>query len=403
MRRLASLWLAGVLACTAGTDAPTAPALGLAAHDAPRFLALPTNDAVWSTAYGVSDAGWMAGEVDVSDVEWHAARWFVFQVGRSTPRAVLHDLGMLNGRATLAFDVNDFGVVVGASVEAAFGLGPGPDEAFVYRHGAMHVLPTLGGEGAFARRINNRGWIVGNSTTADGESHATVWRPNAAGGYTPFRIGHMGGTYSWCNSITDDGRVVGLSETANGAVVAWVWDGHGPARPLPSVSPDGQNFAVDLNHRNLIVGNGTVGDFYHAARWFRSQVHDFHYRFPGFDHSFATAVNNVEEIAVIADVDAFAPRAYVVRGSRTIDLGEVAGSPLSDAYDINERGWVAGSVDVEGVSTASVWFLRGGWPVAATTAGALQPGVRAAESVDGGRAQLRLLRRELVTGMPGKP
>jgi uncharacterized membrane protein len=399
MRRLALLGLAGLAACATGTEAPTGPAATLVRINTQRFLPLPTNGAVWSEAYGLGGNGWVAGEVDISDTEWHAARWRITRHDDQPPAAMLQDLGMLNGRATLAFGVNDRGEVVGGSVEASFGLGPGPDEAFVYRDGVLRVLPTLGGEGAFARRINNHGWIAGSSFTAEGESHATIWRPNHDGSYTPIRLGRLGGTFSWCNTITDDGQVVGLSETADGAVVAWLWNGHGPVKRLPSVSPGGQNFAVDINRHGLIVGNGTDPDgFYHAARWLRGRVHDFHHRFPDYDFSFATAVNQDNEIAVFADVEAFAPRAYVVRGHQTIDLGAVAEAPLSDVYDINDRGWVAGGAELDGTNTAGIWFLRDGWPGHSDLAGGGRRMARPVPEVNEARITQLRLRRQLLTG-----
>lgn len=367
LRRAALLALILTTACNGDLTRPPesdAPALR-GAGSGPGFLSLPVDDAVWSMAYGVSEGGWAAGEIDLDDTDWHAARWRISAQGGSA-HATLDDLGKLNGRATIAFDVNVRGDVVGGSVELSTGIGSGPDEAFVYRNHSMQALPTLGGANAFARRINNLGVIAGQSETADGESHATVWRPRAGGGYTAIDLGTLGGSFSWCNTIDDFGRVVGLSETETGAIVAWTWDGHGPLRRLRSLTPGGDNFAVDNNLWGIVVGNGSDGNGnLHAARWSHGGVQDLHGRFPGFEQSLATGVSLANDIVASAYDADFNPSAFLLRGNQRIDLGAAAGTPSSDVYDISDLGWIAGGSGADGTFTAGLWLPGGLASVAA--------------------------------------
>jgi len=342
--------------CAESSHLPQDPTQSTSNLIAPSFVPLPIAGAIWSSAYGVSSNGWLAGELDLTDVDWHAARW---RFDPTTGSPVLEDLGALNGRTTVGFDVNASGVVVGGSVEASFGIGPGPDEAFVYRNGVMETLPTLGGPGGFARRINDSGWITGWSDAADGTSHPVVWRPDG-GGYEVIDLGTLGGTFGWGNTITEDGRVVGLNETPQGAVRAWYWTGSGPVALLQSLTEGGANYAVDLNARGLIVGNGTdAAGFYHATIWRNGAIHDIHHRFPGASYSFATAINAEGWIAVSALTEDFTTYGFVVRGERMIDLTAAAGTSYSDVYDISDKGWVTGYAEVNGVSNAAVWFLHG--------------------------------------------
>lgn len=359
----------------ATTDAPDLAAL----RDAPlTFFPLPTDGYVFSDAYGVSANGWVAGEIDLPNGEWHAARWKVTMGAGGPSATAVEDLGTLNGRYTFAFDVNNAGVTVGGSIEAAFGFGPGPDEAFVHRDGVMHILPSLGGAGGFARRINNRGWIAGNSDTESGEIHATLWRPGHGGAYTAIDLGTLGGTFSWANNILDDGRVVGLSETADGAIVAWTWTGRGPLQPLPALTEGGGNFAVDQNTAGFIVGNATDPDLYnHAVSWRRGTIADFSQLFPAeFPYTLSTAVNAFEWIVTVAYPEDFSTvGAFLSRGSRVTDLAEAAGSTgYTDALDINARGWVAGGTELDGIVSAGLWlpsherlYVRA--PAARSTAG----------------------------------
>jgi probable HAF family extracellular repeat protein len=341
----------------ATTDAPDLAAL----HDAPlTFFPLPADGYVYSDAYGVSANGWVAGEIDLPTGEWHAARWKV-RMGAGGPSATpVEDLGALNGRYTLAFDVNNAGVTVGGSVEAAYGFGPGPDEAFVHRDGVTHILPSLGGAGGFARRINNRDWIAGYSDTESGERHATVWRPGPDGAYTAIDLGTLGGTFSWANNILDDGRVVGLSETADGAIVAWTWSGRGPLQPLSSLTEGGANFAVDQNTSGFIVGNATDAAFYNrAVSWRRGTITDFSHLFPAeFPYTNPAAVNAFEWIVTVAFPEDFSTvRAFLSRGSLVTDLAQAAGSTgFTDALDVNVRGWVAGGAELDGIVSAGLWL-----------------------------------------------
>lgn len=362
LRRSALAGLIAVTACGQDLTRPDESTELAALRPGQRttFLPLPVDDAEWSMAYGVSETGWAAGEIDLSDTDWHAARWRIATPGGAPASAVLEDLGRMNGRATIAFDVNLRGDVVGGSLEAASGIGAGPDEAFVYRGGQMRALPTLGGANAFARRINNFGWIAGQSETAAGELHATVWRPRSTGGYTAIDLGTLGGTFSWCNTIDDFGRVVGLSETAGGSITAWVWDGHGPLRPLPSLTSGGDNFAIDLNLLGVIVGTATAEDGnFHATRWVRGGVQDLHGRFPDFESSFARGVNLANDVVVSAFDQDFNSGGFLLRHSGAVDLSAAAGTPSSDVFDINTRGWVAGGAGEAGIFTAGTWIPDG--------------------------------------------
>lgn len=338
--------------CAESSGLPQDPAETTANVAAPSFIPLPIAGAIWSSAFGVTSNGWVAGELDITEFEWHAARW---RLDAPTGDPTLEDLGALHGRITAAFDVNASGVVVGGSEEAAFGFGPGPDEAFVYRNGVMETLPTLGGPGGFARRINNSGWITGFSDATDGTSHPVVWRPDASGNYTVIDLGTLGGTIGWGNTITEDGKVVGAAETATGAFRAWYWSGSGPLTLLPSLTEGGANYAVDINPLGVIVGNGTdAAGFNHATIWRNGTIRDIHHRFPGVAYSFATAINREGWTVVDAFTTEFAAHGFATKGERVVDIGAGA-----DLYDISDRGWIAGTVPVEGVNNAAVWFLHG--------------------------------------------
>src|SRR5205085_2419959 len=121
----------------------------------------------------------------------------------SVPTAI--DLGTLGGTLSVSAAVNDRGQVVGASTTA----GEGQGHAFSWtKQGGMVDLGTLGGTSAQAFAVNGRGQVVGSTTTSgDAESHAFAWTKQ--GGMVD--LGTLGGTSSAASAVNESGQVVGLS------------------------------------------------------------------------------------------------------------------------------------------------------------------------------------------------
>jgi probable HAF family extracellular repeat protein len=102
------------------------------------------------------------------------------------------DLGTLGGRSSFAAAVNGRGQVIGDSDTGTGSTGTGVGHAFLWQNGSMTDLGTLGfgtnflgqvvvvGErnlqASRASAINERGQIVGWSTTKTGQTHAFVWQ-----------------------------------------------------------------------------------------------------------------------------------------------------------------------------------------------------------------------------------
>lgn len=241
-------------------------------------------------------------------------------------------LGTLGGNASNAFGVNNSGQVVGGATNATadplggsfYYMGWGPYEwipsvfpvstethAFLWDHGVMQDLQTLGGPDSYALYINESGQVAGASLTNS--------TPNSTTGYPtldPFLwenghmkdLGSLGGTLGFVNGINNLGHVIGQSNLAGDAMYhPYVWKDN----TMTDLQTLGGNNggALQINDAGTVVGwaDLTGSQAHHAVLW--------------------------------------------QNGTMT-DLGTVDGDPCSTAYAVNARGQVVGdSGDGSGIET----------------------------------------------------
>jgi len=120
-----------------------------------------------SSAYDINDSGQVVGTAGTIDGDTHA---FLYN-----GRGVLQDLGTLGGSSSVAYGINNSGQVVGtAETGATYTLGdPKGGEngrvthAFLYTgSGSLQDLGTLGGPNSIAYDINDFGQVVGIADSA---------------------------------------------------------------------------------------------------------------------------------------------------------------------------------------------------------------------------------------------
>ena len=139
--------------------------------------ALPGDDPL-SSAFAINERGCVVGNA-YSKRDWLG----LGQIGPSfnrrafiwTPEGGMEELPSLGGNTTMPADINERNQVVGTATFPPLHRC----RAVLWEPGAgIRVLGVLVEEGeSFAVAINERGWVAGNATAADGSTHPVLWKP----------------------------------------------------------------------------------------------------------------------------------------------------------------------------------------------------------------------------------
>jgi probable HAF family extracellular repeat protein len=305
--------------------------------------------------------GWSYIPTPPGGVTYHA---FLFD------RGVMTDIGglgtVINSDANA---INDAGHVVGTSFT---NIG-GPQHAFLYRNGVMADLGTLGGGStsvSAAYGINNAGAVIGKSVfNSASDTRAFLYRNG-----TMVNLGTLGGDSSAAGGINNRGQIVGASSTSE-AQRAFLYE-NGQMTDLGTLG--GRHSAAgDLNERGQIVGSSSIAGslFNHAFLYENGHMIDLGTLYGSF--SYATAINNRGQI--VGDSAAQGNpypygerRGFLYENGVMTDLNALippdSGWTLRFAADINEAGLiVGGGTNPDGQNRA---FLLVPNPEPAGTAGA---------------------------------
>ncbi len=197
-----------------------------------------------STAAGVSaDGNVIVGYSDLSSGgDYHAFRY---------ASGVMTDLGTLGGNNSSAFGVSaDGAVIVGESVRG----NDGATHAFRYAEGVMTDLGTLGGIFSTASGVSANGAVVVGMSYLAGDATYRAFR-HAAGVMTD--LGTLGGDNSYATGISADGTIIfGASGTANGESHAFIYRNNmvDVSNTYVALGSNGQQLNGLLNLRHSLLG-----------------------------------------------------------------------------------------------------------------------------------------------------
>jgi probable HAF family extracellular repeat protein len=169
----------------------------------------------------------------------------------------MRDLGNLGGTVSFGQCANNRGDVIGisslAEQPAACPGGPGC-HAFLWAHGSMKDLGTLGGDSSEAIWINDSGDIAGSADLPTAGIHDAVrWKDGQI-----LDLGTViGDACSRGRAINARGQIVGGSSDCTNFLHAFLWEEGGPMIDLNTVIPPGSGLqltnALNINDRGEIL------------------------------------------------------------------------------------------------------------------------------------------------------
>jgi probable HAF family extracellular repeat protein len=228
-------------------------------------------------------------------------------------------------------------------------------------------LGTLGGLTSAAHAINNAGQIVGDSLTADGNLHATLWNVAADGSVTKIDLGTLGGTTSSANAINIHGQVTGYSTLADGTNRAFLWhddNGNGISDPGEMKSlgtlPGGTDSQADaLNDNGFVTGFSHLNSaVFHAFLWNGSTMIDLGAVYPPTSVGFS--INNANTVVGYTSTSQTPIHAAISTNGQPfqeLPNSTFVGGAGSTATSINDSGVIVGKAKIGSVAGPHHTFL----------------------------------------------
>jgi probable HAF family extracellular repeat protein len=320
--------------------------------------------------YFIGKNGLVGGAAAVPHGRMHAVLWFTgLKIDIGTPG--------LGGAHSAAFGVNEQGQAVGKAETSvpngedfcgfnALGLLPTTTRCrpFLWQHGAMTRLPTLGGPNGVANSINSRGTVVGfaENTLPDPDPACPVFQ------FKPvvWENGHIqelstfGDPDGVAAAINDRGQVVGASGTcapfnANSGLYlvenhALLWE-NGMVTDLGNLGGTGGiagNHACAINNKGQVVGHSELPNdtTFHGFLWTKETGMQDLRTLPEDVASLALGINDRGEVVGASLGADFSPRAVLWDKEAMLDLNMLipgnSGLHLLFADSINSSGEIVG-------------------------------------------------------------
>ncbi|QXP91803.1 InlB B-repeat-containing protein [Methylococcus capsulatus] len=320
-----------------------------------------------SIALGVNNHGEAAGFSNYN-ANFNANHAFKYASGAMADLGTLIPGGAVQGGTfSLAYSINDAGVVVGSSYLDTGGLKL---STLPVRYNVDGTITQLGTFRTDARDvggaydINASGVIVGGASYGDGDSDPSTH-------YAPFiwkdgvmtSLGSLGGTRGNALAVNDSNDVVGFSFTGGDASTyhAFLYTG-GAMRDLHdafAISLEGAtgSMANDINAEGAIVGQVDTANGSHAVLYRQGIVTDLGW-LPGGSSASAIGMNNETRIVGVASVSgADGPsHAFLFEDGELYDLNNLLetnpGWELTRAHEISNTGYIVGQGNINGASHA---------------------------------------------------
>ena len=281
----------------------------------------------------------------------------------------LKDLGTLpGGNFSFAAGINERGQIAGASENDQIDPLTGNPEfhAVVWENDKIRDLGTLGGVSSFAEALNNRGQVTGvalndvpdpysllglGSGTTLTQTHGFLWQHGKMQD-----LGTMGGPDSWAVFVNDRGQVAGTSYTSYDVdpitgtppVSVFVWE-NGKMNEVGNLGGDNgilgaYNIVSAFNNHGQVAGGMMLADNQTESAFLWDGEKLIGLGALGGTGSFARGINDAGDVIGLATLPGDqANHGFLWRNGKMTDLGTVGGDPCSDALSVNSKRQVVGA------------------------------------------------------------
>ena len=259
--------------------------------------------------------------------------------------------------ASNALGINDVGEITGAA-EVTSG---GPEYPFVYSNGVMTPISANGGTGY---AINDAGWVTGSVGCCGGATYAFVYDG------TDFQIlGSPVGAYSAGYGINFSGQIAGYAGFPTG-YQAFLYSPGGTFQDIGTLGPTNSgSTATAINVVGQITGEtATASGAPHAFLWSGGGMEDLGY-LPAYEsNSYGLGINSAGQVVGWAGVLG-SQAAFLYTNGKMLDLNTLSVSnpdavKLFVATAINDNGWiVANGASGNGLGNPHAYLLIPASPV----------------------------------------
>jgi probable HAF family extracellular repeat protein len=299
-------------------------------------------DNSWTNYGGINDRGEAVGMAETSVPDPNGEDMCAFGT-KKTCRGFLWRHGQIMALPTLggnngqAAAINNRGQIVGISETTVPDSGCPPSKQpgttilpVMWEKGEVRALPTLPGEpDGFAQGLNNQGQAVGATGTCTSFAiHAVLWEDGHA-----FQLRDLGHTGSDAYAINDHGQAVGYVSTADGStIVASLWQNgaSGAVKNLGILPGDGAAFATGINNRGQVVGStfNSIG-WAHGFIWQDGVLTDLNTLNPEESNLYIVAASNINERGQISGM------AMVMSGPDEGKIHAILLTPVEGRIDVS--------------------------------------------------------------------
>jgi probable HAF family extracellular repeat protein len=215
----------------------------------PNGTSSPAHAFIWTPADGLQDLGTLGGNMATAAAINRSGQVVGYSTTASgsihgflwTQSGEMQDLG-----AFIPGAVNDAGIMAGGLTAAN-----GEDTAAVWNKGRISILCR-----GVALGINNRGQVVGLTSTVHTTQQAFIWNPGGGGvQLLPMLPGAVG---SFAQGINNLGEVAGWSMTSDLFDQAFVWTQDGGTQNIGNLGGNDGAQAFAINDAGQVIGSSTI-------------------------------------------------------------------------------------------------------------------------------------------------